>query len=126
MEAVGLSSRTLHARVQHCRRSIFLLKVRRIWMFFSLKPFASKGESSLKISAYQVYLFRRSLGTNKHTDSLTYKRFDNNPLFAHPPPRFKKKFNPPPPTSENLKRERAIAGRTINIQWGFSQIQFIL
>ena len=28
--------------------------------------------------------------------------------------------------SENLKRERAIAGRTINIQWGFSQIQFIL
>ena len=28
--------------------------------------------------------------------------------------------------AENLKRERAIAGRTINIQWGFSQIQFIL
>ena len=28
--------------------------------------------------------------------------------------------------AENLKRERAIASRTINIQWGFSQIQFIL
>ena len=27
---------------------------------------------------------------------------------------------------ENLKRERAIASRTINIQWGFSQRQFRL
>ena len=30
---------------------IFLLTVRRIWMFFILKPSLSPGESSLKISA---------------------------------------------------------------------------
>ena len=38
--------------------------------FFSLKP-----SPSLKISAHQDLPFRRSQGTNKHTDSLTDKCF---------------------------------------------------
>ena len=50
---------------------IFLLTVRRIRMFFSLKPSASQGESSLKISAHQDSPFR-SYGTNKHTHRLTH------------------------------------------------------
>ena len=40
--------------------AIFLLTVRRIRMFFSLKHFASQGESSLKISARWCSSFRRS------------------------------------------------------------------
>ena len=57
----------LTARVE-CGASIhaiFELTVRRIQMFFSLKPSQSQGGSSLKISA------RWSWGTNKHTESLT-------------------------------------------------------
>ena len=49
---VPLGCTTIHA--------IFLLTVRRIRMFFSLKPFLSQGESSLKISARWGSLFRRS------------------------------------------------------------------
>ena len=51
--------------------AIFLLTVRRIRMFFSLKPYPSQGESCLKISARRGSPFRRSSGTSKHTDSLT-------------------------------------------------------
>ena len=47
-----LGCSTIHA--------IFLLTVRRIWMFFSLKPSPSQGESSLKISARWGSPFRRS------------------------------------------------------------------
>ena len=50
---------------------IFLLTVRRIRMFFSLKPSQSQGESSLKMSARWGSPFRRSQGTNKQTHSLT-------------------------------------------------------
>ena len=52
----------LTARVE-CGASmhaIFLLMVRRIQMFFSLKPSQSQGESSLKISARWGSPFRRS------------------------------------------------------------------
>ena len=52
----------LTARVE-CGTSvhaIFQLTVRRIQIFFSLKPSQSQGDSSLKISAHQVYSFRRS------------------------------------------------------------------
>ena len=55
---------------------IFLLTVRRIRMFFSLKPSPSQGESSLKILARWGSPFRRSQGTNKHTHSLTDWCFD--------------------------------------------------
>jgi len=68
----------LTARVE-CGASIyaiFLLTVRRIRMFFSLKPSLSQGESSLKILVEGV---RRFGGvkeqTNKQTDSLTDKCF---------------------------------------------------
>ena len=40
--------------------AIFLLTVRRIWMFFSLKHSATRGESSLKILARWGSPFRRS------------------------------------------------------------------
>ena len=49
---VPLWCTTIHA--------IFLLTVRRIRMFFSLKPSLSQGESSLKISARWGSPFRRS------------------------------------------------------------------
>ena len=49
--------------------AIFQLTVRRIRMFFSLKPSQSQAESSLKISARWV----SPLG-NKQTDSLTHKK----------------------------------------------------
>ena len=68
----------LTARVE-CGASIhaiFQLTVRRIQMFFSLKPSQSQGESSLKISARWGSPFRRSQGTNKHTHSLTDWCFD--------------------------------------------------
>ena len=63
----------LTARVE-CGASIhaiFQLTVRRIQMFFSLKPSQSQGESSLKISARWGSPFRRSQGTSKQTHSLT-------------------------------------------------------
>ena len=47
------------ARVK-CGHAIFLLTVRRIRMFFSLKLSLSQGESSLKISARWGSPFRRS------------------------------------------------------------------
>ena len=50
---------------------IFLLTVRRIRMFFSLKPSPFQGESSLKISARQGSPFWRSQGTNKQSNRLT-------------------------------------------------------
>ena len=74
MEAVDLGSRTLlHARgrLYTLHFFIFLLTVRRIRMFFSLKPSASQGESSLKISALWGSPFRRSQGTNIQTNTLT-------------------------------------------------------
>ena len=48
--------------------AIFLLMVRRIRLFFSLKHSASHGQSSLK---FQLIRFSR-FGTNKQTDSLTH------------------------------------------------------
>ena len=58
--------------------AIFLLTVRRIPMFFSLKPSPYQRESSLKISARWGSPFRRSWGTSKQTDthSLTDWCFD--------------------------------------------------
>ena len=55
---------------------IFLLTVRRIRMFFSLKPSQSQGESSLKISARWGSPFRKSQGTNKQTNTLTHSLTD--------------------------------------------------
>ena len=68
----------LTARVE-CGASIhaiFQLTVRRIQMFFSLKPSQSQGESSLKISARWGSPFRRSQGTNKHTHRQTHSLTD--------------------------------------------------
>ena len=48
-----------------------MLTVRRIRMFFSLKPSLSQGELNLKISARWDSPFLRSKGTNKQTDRLT-------------------------------------------------------
>ena len=64
----------LIARVECVARihATFLLTVQWIKMFFNLKHSASKGESSLKISAYWSSPFRRSKGTNiQQTDLLT-------------------------------------------------------
>ena len=57
--------------LEYMYTSFFLLTVRRIRMFFSLKHSAFQGESSLKISARWSSPFRRSQGKNKHTNSLT-------------------------------------------------------
>ena len=62
---VPLGCTTIHA--------IFLITVRRIRMFFSLKPFLFHGESSLEISA-GWFAVSEELG-NKQTDSLTDWRF---------------------------------------------------
>ena len=63
--------------LEYMYTSFFLLTVRRIRMFFSLKPSLSQGESSLKISDCWGSPFRRSQGTSKQTKrhSLTDKRF---------------------------------------------------
>ena len=59
MEAVSLGSWTLlharvHVRVQHSTRYFPADGSTNLDVFFGLEPFASQGESSLKISAYQV------------------------------------------------------------------------
>ena len=56
--------------------AIFQLTIRRIKMFFSLKPSQSQGESSLKISARWGSSFRRCKGTKKQTDRLTHSLTD--------------------------------------------------
>ena len=63
---------TLHALTRSSSIFIFLLTVRRIRMFFSLKPFLTQGGSSLKISVRWGSPFWRSQGTSKHTNSLTH------------------------------------------------------
>ena len=55
-----------------CIHAIFQQTVWQIRMFFSLKHFASQGESSLKISARWGSPFRRSQGTNIQTNRLTH------------------------------------------------------
>ena len=59
--------------------AIFQLTVRRIQMFFSLKPAQSRGESSLKILGHWGSPFLRSKETSKQTNrqnhSLTDWRF---------------------------------------------------
>ena len=65
---VPLGCTTIHA--------IFLLTVRRIRMFFSLKPSPSQGESSLKISGRWGSPFRRSQGTSKHPNTQTHSLTD--------------------------------------------------
>ena len=76
MSVVIIECSTVHALVLF----MFLLTVRQIRMFFSLKPSLSQGESSLKISARWGSPFWRSQGTNKqtnkHTHSLTDWCFD--------------------------------------------------
>ena len=62
----------LSARVE-CGASIhasFQLTVRRIRMFFSLKPSLSRGKSSLKISAHWDQPFRWTEQTNTHKLSI--------------------------------------------------------
>ena len=63
-------------QVRQYTHAIFLLTVRRIWMFFSLKPSPYQGESSLKISGRWGLPFRRSQGTSKHTHKLTFSLTD--------------------------------------------------
>ena len=53
-----------------CFNSFFRRTVGRILKFFSLNPYVPQGESSIRISALQDQLFRRSYGTSKHTNSL--------------------------------------------------------
>ena len=62
-----------HARVK-CgggKHAIFQLTVRRIRMFFSLKPSQSQGESSLKISGRGICRFGGDREHKTHTNSLT-------------------------------------------------------
>ena len=73
--AARVASIQIHAIFRTTLNAIFLLTVRRIRMFFSLKPSPSQGESSLKISARWGSAFPEELG-NKQTNRLTHSLTD--------------------------------------------------
>ena len=70
-------------QVRQYTHAIFLLTVRRIWMFFSLKPSPYQGESFLKISGRWDSPFRRSQGTSKQTHKLTHSLTDRLALLQN-------------------------------------------